>query len=83
MDIIYYYSDSCKCCKDYEDVVNRVATALKIKAQKRNINDGVVYNLRGVPTVQLFDDNGVILYESVGNLSFENIMREIGERIDG
>ena len=77
MDLIYYYSDSCGCCKDYSSTVDKLATELKITSQKRNIKDGTAHKLKGVPTVILEDDNGVELYRNVGNLPYEHLIEEL------
>lgn len=76
MDLIYYYSDSCGCCKDYSSTVDKLATELKITSQKRNIKDGTAHKLDGVPTIILEDDSGVV-YKSVGNLPFEYLISDV------
>lgn len=77
MTLWYFYSDSCGCCKDYSEVVDKLATALKIKAQKQNID--VVnpsYKLSGIPTV-ILEEDGVEVYRSVGNLPYDLLLKDI------
>jgi len=80
MDIIYYYSDSCSSCKDYEKVVDKLSTELKIKAQKRNIKDGMQHQIKGVPTIILEDDG--VIYESVGNLPYDLLLEDIRKNVE-
>lgn len=80
MDLIYFYSNSCGCCKDYSSVVDKLATVLKIKAQKQNID--VVspsYKLNGIPTV-ILEEDGVEVYRSVGNLPYGLLLKDINEK---
>lgn len=80
MEIVYYFSDSCGCCKDYSSTVDKLATELKITSQKRNIKDGTAHKLDGVPTIILEDDSGVV-YKSVGNLPYDMLIKDIKEKL--
>lgn len=80
MDLMYFYSNSCSSCKGYEEVVDKLATVLKIKAQKQNID--VVspsYKLNGIPTV-ILEEDGVEIYRSVGNLPYDLLLKDINEK---
>lgn len=77
MKIIYFYSPSCGSCRDYEVVVDKLSTELKITAQKQNIEDGSKYQLKGVPTIIIEDDMENKVYENVGNLSYEHLLNDI------
>lgn len=80
MELYYIYSDGCSCCKGYSEVACKVADALKIKCHKQTISiDG--YNLRGVPTVIIVDDGGRVIYENVGNLPYDLLLKDIRENV--
>jgi glutaredoxin-related protein len=81
MKLYFYYSNSCGSCKDYEEVVDRLSIALKTEAEKRNIKGELGHNIKGVPAIILEDNNGNVIYESVGNLPYDIIIDEI-EKID-
>lgn len=80
MDLIYYFSDSCGSCKDYSSVVDKLATELKIKAQKQNI-DVVIpsYKLSGIPTI-ILEKDGVEIYRSVGNLPYDLLLKDVNAK---
>lgn len=80
MKIVYYYSESCRCCKDYEDVVDKLSTELKIKAQKRNIKDGVSHEIEGVPSI-IIEEGDSVLYKSVGNLPYDLLLEDIRKNV--
>lgn len=82
MKILYFYSNSCGSCKDYERVVDRLSTELNIEAEKRNIEVmDSSFNLTGVPTLLLIKDNEEI-YRSVGNLPYEYLLKAVNNAID-
>ena len=82
MKLYYYYSDSCGSCKGYEDCVDRLSTELKTETYKQNIKDGMKHNIRGVPAIVIEDDAGEVIYESVGNLPYDDVLKGIREVID-
>lgn len=81
MNLIYFYSDSCGSCKGYEEVVDRLSTELKVEAEKQNIRDGIKYIIKGVPCIILEKDDEKI-FESVGNLPYDDVLKGIREVID-
>lgn len=79
MKILFYYSDSCRLCKDYEETVDKLSKVLNISLEKENID--VIkpsYKLNGVPTI-ILENNGVEIYRSVGNLPFQQLYKEMKE----
>jgi len=81
MKILFYYSDSCRLCKDYEETVEKLSKALNISLEKQNI-DGIKpkYKLNGVPTV-ILENNDVEIYRSLGNVDFQHLYKEVKEYI--
>lgn len=78
MKIKYYYSDGCKCCKDYLATVVRVAAQMDVPVEVVNVE--VVKadrELNGVPSVYLVDDNGEEISHTVGNLKGEYLFKEL------
>lgn len=81
LKLIYYYSDSCGSCKDYSDVVDRLSTALRIEAQKRDIGiEKPQHKLQGIPTL-ILENNGVEIYRSLGNASFQQVYKDMKDYI--
>lgn len=81
MKILFYYSDSCRLCKDYEETVEKLSKALNISLEEQNI-DGIKpkHKLNGVPTV-ILENNGVEIYRSLGNVDFQHLYKEVKEYI--
>lgn len=81
MNLIYYYSNGCLSCKDYEEVVNRLSENLKINNDKVNINETQIkHKIEGVPTI-ILEKDGIEIYRSVGNLAYEYVLEGIMEVI--
>ena len=75
--IYYYYSPTCKACKDYLDSVEKVCKALRIELEKHSINGyKPQHKIDGVPCV-ILENNGVELYRSLGNLPFQHLYKDI------
>jgi D-alanine-D-alanine ligase len=75
-------ADSLLISKGYEEVVDRLSTELKTETYKQNIKDGMKHNVRGVPAIVIEDDGGEVIYESVGNLPYDDVLKGIREVID-
>ena len=81
LKLLYYYSDSCGACKDYDAVVDKLSKAFKITLQKQNID--VIkpqYKLDGIPTI-ILENNGVEIWRSVGNLPFQQVYKDMKDFI--
>ena len=81
MNLILFYNDSCGACRDYLDVVDRLATAFKLTLQKQNID--VIkpqYKLEGIPTL-ILENNGVEIWRSIGNVPFQQIYKDLKDYV--
>ena len=84
MKAIYYYSNGCGCCKDYQEVVERACEAMSIPMEPIDIDvTKVDVELRGVPTVIVYDDEGIERYRSIGNLRERYLLKAMEELRDG
>jgi thiol-disulfide isomerase/thioredoxin len=82
--LIYYYNNSCKACKDYINIVNKLSSELKIDLTIIDIDNGNIrHTLNGIPTVILEDDKSHVIYRSTGNLPFPNLKKEVMEVLNG
>ena len=83
MKLYYYYSDNCKCCDGYSKVVDKLCVELGIIPEMVNIdNMKASHDLSGVPSVVL-TNRGVVIYKSVGNLKYDNLIVEVKKAING
>ena len=76
MKLKYYYSNGCKCCKDYLNTVMNVAAKLGVPLEVQDID--VVKadrTLQGVPAVYYLDDDGEEISHSTGNLKEEYLFK--------
>ena len=85
MHINYYYNDDCSCCKGYREVVDKLANAFKLDCNYVNVGVKceIVNGLKGVPTVRVYNDEGKMIVNSVGNLAYEYLEKMVKEAIDG
>ena len=83
LNLIYFYSDDCGSCKGYDAVVEHLSLEFPFDDFKRvNISSHpVAYDLRGVPTVIIESERGVI-FEQVGNLPLPYLRKRIRKEID-
>lgn len=82
--LIYYYNNSCKACKDYINIVNKLSDELNIDLTIIDIDNGNIrHTLNGIPTVILEDDKSHVIYRSTGNLPFPNLKKEVMEVLNG
>ena len=83
LNLLYFYSDGCDSCHGYSKVVERLSLEFPFDDFKRvNISTHpVAYDLRGVPTVIIESDRGVI-FEQVGNLPLRYLRSRIRKEID-
>ena len=82
LKLYFYYSDSCSCCKNYKDTVDKITQELKIDASYIDIATGIpTHHLDGVPTIAINDSNGNTIYKHVGNLPYDSIIKKIKEAI--
>jgi len=82
--LIYYFNNSCKACKDYVGVVNKLSDELNIDLTIIDIDNGNIrHTLNGIPTVILEDDKSHVIYRSTGNLPFPNLKKEVMEVLNG
>lgn len=80
--LYFYYSDSCSCCKNYKEVVDKITQELKIDASYIDIATGIpTHHLDGVPTIAINDSQGKTIYKHVGNLPYDSIIKKIKEAI--
>ena len=78
MNLLYFYSDYCGSCKGYSDEVDKLATAINLKAEKQNISEiEPLYELKGIPTIILTDDDGKELWRSIGNIPAEHLITDV------
>lgn len=78
MKIIYYYNNTCKCCKDYIETVMRLGEYLLCSVVAHDIDvTKPSYEIKGIPTVIIVDDNDNILYQNTGNLKFEFLKDDV------
>lgn len=78
MNLYYFYNDYCGSCKGYSDEVDKLATALNITPQKQNISEiEPLYELKGIPTIILTDDDGKELWRSIGNIPAEHLITDV------
>jgi thiol-disulfide isomerase/thioredoxin len=78
--LIYYFNNSCKACKDYINIVNKLSDELNIDLTIIDIDNGNIrHTLNGIPTVILEDDKSHVIYRSTGNLPFPNLKKEVME----
>lgn len=81
LKLYYFYSDSCGACKDYESVVDKLSKALRLSLQKQNIDDiSPQYKLDGIPTI-ILTNNDVEIWRSVGNISFQQVYKDIKDYV--
>ena len=77
MDIVYYYNDTCGCCKGYEEVVEQLGKTLEFEVKKINLNkEKPSHQINGIPTV-ILEQNGVELYRSMGNVKLGQLYKDI------
>jgi len=82
--LIYYYNTTCKACKDYINIVNKLSSELNIDLTIIDIDNGNIrHTLNGIPTVILEDDKSHVIYRSTGNLPFPNLKKEVMEVLNG
>ena len=78
MKLLYFYNDYCGSCKGYSTEVDKLATAINLKAEKQNISEiEPLYELKGIPTIILTDDNGKELWRSIGNIPAEHLITDV------
>lgn len=81
LKLLYFYSPNCGACKDYETVVDKLSTAFKLTLQKQNIDEiKPQYKLDGIPTI-ILENNGVEIWRSVGNISFQQVYKDMKDFI--
>ena len=81
MNLILFYNDSCRACRDYLSVADKLSTAFKITLQKQNID--VIkpqYELQGIPTL-ILENNGVEIWRSIGNVPFQQIYKDLKDYV--
>lgn len=85
MQINYYYNDECSCCKGYKEIVEKICDEFKIDASHINISENKIKDewLKGVPAVRLYNDQGKMIMNSVGNLPYEFLKQMVKEAIYG
>ena len=77
LKLLYFYSSNCGACKDYEGVADKLSKAFKITLQKQNIDEiKPQYKLDGIPTI-ILENNDVEIWRSVGNISFQQVYKDI------
>ena len=82
MKLLYFYNDYCGSCKGYSTEVDKLATAINLKAEKQNISEiEPLYELKGIPTIILTDDDGNEIWRSVGNVAYNYLITEINQYI--
>lgn len=80
--LYFYYSDSCSCCKNYKETVDKITQELKMDASYIDIATGIpTHHLDGVPTIAINDSQGKTIYKHVGNLPYDSIIKDIKEAI--
>lgn len=78
MKLLYFYNDYCGSCKGYSKEVDKLATAINLKAEKQNISEiEPLYELKGIPTIILTDDDGKELWRSIGNIPAEHLITDV------
>jgi thiol-disulfide isomerase/thioredoxin len=81
MNLVYFFNDSCGCCKGYEDVVDKLSTELKLSCYKQNIDEvEASYRINGIPTL-ILEDNGVEIFRNVGNLPYQRLIELVREYV--
>lgn len=81
LKLLFYYSNSCGACKAYDVVVDKLSKAFKLTSQKQNIDEKKPqYKLDGIPTL-ILENNGVEIWRSVGNISFQQVYKDIKDFI--
>ena len=81
MNLIYYYSDNCGACKDYEETVDKLSKAFKITLEKQNIDEiKPSHKLDGIPTL-ILENNGVEIWRSIGNVPFQQIYKDLKDYV--
>lgn len=81
MNLIYYYSDNCGSCRDYEETVDKLSTALDITLEKRNIDEiKPSHKLDGIPTLVL-EKNNVEIWRSIGNVPFQQVYKDLKDYV--
>lgn len=79
--LYYFYSPSCGSCKRYEEVVDKLATVFKLECEKQNIDVCKTgFKLDGIPTI-ILENNGVEIFRSVGNISFQQVYKDMKDFI--
>lgn len=83
LNLLYFYSDGCDSCHGYSKVVERLSLEFPFDDFKMvNIaEEPVAYDLRGVPTVIIESENGVI-FEQCGSLPLPYLRKAIKREID-
>ena len=84
LNLIYFYSDSCSSCRDYIKTVQHLSLLFHFDDFKSvNIDDGpVAYDLRGVPTVIIESDRGVV-FELTGSYPLSYLRKYVKSALDG
>lgn len=78
MKLLYFYSDYCGSCKGYSDEVDKLATAINLKAEKQNIGQiKPSYDISGIPAIILTEDDGTEIWRNIGNIPVEHLINDV------
>lgn len=79
----YYYSNNCKCCDGYSNVLYDIEQNMGITVIYHNTEEEHnLPNIQGVPTVILSDGNGIERARWMGKYTYPNLSDKITEAID-
>jgi len=77
MKLLKMYADWCQPCKGLSKMMEGME--LSVPVENINIDENMElaskYNVRGVPTLILVDDEGNVIRQKVGNMSKEELLK--------
>ena len=75
MKLLYFYNDSCGCCKKWKPVLDDLVNEYSVDIDKVNINEDKAmkdeYGITCIPQTLFIDDDGKEVGSILGNMKVE------------